>query len=430
MKILILGSGGREHTLAWSMAQSPLCEHLYVAPGNAGTEKIAENIKVDILDFDAVKKVIEKFQIDFVVVGPEAPLVDGIVDYFMADPILREIPILGPDRVASQLEGSKSFAKSFMSRHHISTAGYMEVTKENIQEGLLFLESLNPPYVLKADGLAAGKGVLIIDDLGQARRELHEMLEGKFGAASEKVVIEEFLDGIEFSVFALTDGKQFVLLPEAKDYKRIGEGDSGLNTGGMGSVSPVPFYKDEFKEKVLRKVVRPTIQGIKEEGLHYRGFVFFGLIKVDGEPYLIEYNCRMGDPETQSVLYRVKSDLVEPLYDAACGKLADKPLDITTGTACAVVAVSGGYPESYSKGKVISGLDESECIIFHAGTTLNESGDVLTNGGRVLAVTSLEDNLETAIVKARDAVSKINYEGIYFRNDIGQDLLKNSSMRE
>lgn len=422
MNILLLGSGGREHTLAWKMIQSPRCDRLFVAPGNAGTQSIAENIAVDFMDFDAVKEAVKNHKIDFVVVGPEAPLVKGIVDYFREDDDLQSIPVLGPYKVAAQLEGSKSYAKSFMERHTIPTAGYIEVTAENMEQGIEFMSGLKPPYVLKADGLAAGKGVLIIDDLDEAVEELKLMVEGKFGSASRKVVIEEFLDGIEFSVFALTDGQHYVLLPEAKDYKRIGAGDTGLNTGGMGSVSPVSFFEGDFREKVIQKIVNPTIDGISKDGLHYTGFVFFGLIMVNGEPYVIEYNCRMGDPETQSVLCRVEDDMVELCYQAARQDLEPKKLSFSTETACTVVTVSGGYPGAYEKGKVIGGLEEIADHVFHAGTS-SDGQNILTNGGRVLAVTAMDSDPAEAMQKAREAVEKIKYDGVYYRDDIGSDLL-------
>lgn len=422
MNILLLGSGGREHTLAWKMAQSPQCERLFVAPGNAGTRTIAENMDIDILDFDAVKDAVQKYKIDFVVVGPEAPLVEGIVNYFQENKEIRDIPVLGPDKIAAQLEGSKSYAKSFMMRHDIPTAGYLEVTAGNVEEGIQFMSGLQPPYVLKADGLAAGKGVLIIDDLEEAGEELKLMVDGKFGAASQKVVIEEFLDGIEFSVFALTDGRNYILLPEAKDYKRIGAGDTGLNTGGMGSVSPVSFFQGDFREKVIQKIINPTIDGLSQDGLHYTGFVFFGLINVNGEPFVIEYNCRMGDPETQSVLCRVNHDLVDIFYRAASQDLEPMELPFIPETACTVVTVSGGYPGSYEKGKVIHGLDKVSDHVFQAGTT-RRNGDVLTNGGRVLAVTALDKDPAEAMRKALEGAGKIQYDGVYYREDIGKDLL-------
>lgn len=423
MKILLLGGGGREHTLAWKLVQSDRCDQLFVAPGNAGTSGIATNVDIDILDFEEVRKTVLERGIDFVIVGPEAPLVAGIVNYFQQDDALREIPVLGPDREAAQLEGSKSYAKSFMARHDIPTAGYLEVSAENIREGIDFLAGMAPPYVLKADGLAAGKGVLIIEDLAEAVQELKSMIDGKFGEASSKVVIEEFLDGIEFSVFVLTDGQNYVMLPEAKDYKRIGVGDTGLNTGGMGSVSPVSFFEGDFREKVIGRIVEPTIQGIQEDGLHYTGFVFFGLIRVNGEPYVIEYNCRMGDPETQSVIPRIKNDLVELTYKAARQQLNTVELDIVPDTACTVVLVAGGYPGSYRKGDVIQGLDRVNLQVFHAGTT-SRASDVVTNGGRVLAVTALDALPEKAMEKALHGAGRITCQDIYFRTDIGQDLLK------
>lgn len=425
MKILLLGSGGREHTLAWKITKSVHCKQLYVAPGNAGTKKVAKNIALDILDFNSVKEAVIKNDIDFVVVGPEAPLVDGIVDFFKEDNDLKNIPVLGPDQVASQLEGSKSYAKSFMARHNIPTAGYLEVTINNLEEGYQFLSGMQAPYVLKADGLAAGKGVLILDDLQTAKEELKAMIQGKFGQASRKVVIEEFLDGIEFSVFVLTDGKNYVMLPEAKDYKRIGEGDTGLNTGGMGSVSPVSFFSGTFKEKVINKIVEPTIKGIEKDNLHYTGFVFFGLIKVNDEPYVIEYNCRMGDPETQSVIYRITDDLVELCHEAAMKQLKPRPLNFINDSVCSVVTVSGGYPASYQKGKVINGLDDVSEQVFHAGTATRGS-DIVTAGGRVLAVTASDPDLKKAIQKAQESAGKIKYDGVYFRGDIGNDLLNYS----
>jgi len=423
MNILILGGGGREHTLAWKMSQSPLCHKLYVAPGNAGTSELAKNIDLDILDFDSIREGVKKYEIDFVVVGPEAPLVEGIVDYFQKEKTLRDIPVLGPDKIAAQLEGSKSYAKSFMARHDIPTAEYMEVTVENLDKGIEFLSGLQPPYVLKADGLAAGKGVLIIEHLEEAVKELQSMIAGKFGPASKKVVIEEFLDGIEFSVFVLTDGREYVLLPEAKDYKRIGVGDTGLNTGGMGSISPVSFFRGTLKDKVIRQIIEPTIKGISKDGLHYTGFVFFGLIRVNGEPYVIEYNCRMGDPETQSVVCRINNDLVDLCYQAACKELKPVTLDLLEETACTIVTVSGGYPGSYEKGMVIHGLENVGCQVFHAGTT-HRGSDIVTHGGRVLAVTALDLVPEKAIKKALEGARKIQYEGVYYRNDIGQDLLE------
>lgn len=423
MKILLLGNGGRAHTMAWKIAQSEECSELYVAPGNAGTAEIGRNISVDPLDFEAVKKEIITRKIDFVIVGPEAPLVAGIVDFFRKDDQLKDIPILGPDAEAALLEGSKSYAKSFMLRHNIPTAGGLEVTAKNLDEGFAFLSSLRPPYVLKADGLAAGKGVLILDDLSLARRELEAMLQGKFGEASHKVVIEEFLDGTEFSVFALTDGKSYILLPEAKDYKRIGEGDTGLNTGGMGSVSPVPFFSGAFKESVIRTIVEPTIEGIAREGLDYTGFVFFGLIRVGDRPYVIEYNCRMGDPETQSVFPRIQDDVLPLLYQAAAKNLSPASLRISEQAACSIVAVSGGYPEAYEKGKKISGVTPSDTLIFHAGTTKDKAGDIFTNGGRVLAVTALDRDPVKACETALRAAERVRFEGIYFRKDIGRDIL-------
>lgn len=424
MKILLIGGGGRTHVFAWKLAQSNLCDQLFVAPGNAGTALLGTNLDIDFMDFDAVKESVLREKIDFVVVGPEAPLVAGIVDYFRDDSELQSIPVLGPDHHAALLEGSKSFAKSFMMRHEIPTARYMEVEADNLEEGYEFLKSMQPPYVLKADGLAFGKGVLIIDHLEEAYQELRTMLEGKFGDASKKVVIEEFLDGVEFSVFALTDGREYLLLPEAKDYKRIMDGDQGLNTGGMGSVSPVPFYHGSFKEKVEKNIVIPTIEGLKKDEMHYTGFVFFGLIKVNGEPYVIEYNCRMGDPEAQSVIPRVEEDILPLLLDAAQMKLKPKSVKVTDQTACSIVAVSGGYPGEYEKGKNIHGMDQCKQLVFQAGTKQSDDGEVVTNGGRVLAVTALHDSPEKACKDALEAVKKIDFEGIFFRKDIGQDILE------
>lgn len=424
MKILLLGGGGRIHVFAWKISQSPLCSQLYIAPGNAGTATLGVNIDIDFMDFEAVKEVVIREQIDFVIVGPEAPLVAGIVDYFQADPLLQKIPVLGPDQEAALLEGSKTFAKDFMRRHGIPTARYMEVDTENVEEGLRFLNSLNPPYVLKADGLAFGKGVLIIDRLEEAHQELQMMLDGKFGEASKKVVIEEFLDGTEFSVFTLTDGSHFLLLPEAKDYKRIGDGDQGLNTGGMGSISPVPFFTGAFREKVKNKIILPTIAGLQKDKMHYTGFVFFGLIKVQNEPYVIEYNCRMGDPEAQSVIPRIEEDLLPALLNAAKMNLKEGSLKVSDRSACSIVAVSGGYPGDYERGKKITGIDQTEGLVFHAGTKMTEKGEILTNGGRVLAVTAISEDPAQACVDALRDIQKINYEGIFFRKDIGRDILE------
>ena len=422
MNILVLGSGGREHAIAWKLASSPKVEKLYVAPGNAGTREIAENVAIKADDFDAVADFVCKAKIDMVVVGPEDPLVKGIVDYFAAKPEFKNLMVIGPDKVSAQLEGSKEFAKMFMQKYGIPTAKYLSVTAENISEGEKFLESVESPYVLKADGLAAGKGVLIINDLDEAKSELRNMLGGKFGNAGHKVVLEQYLDGIECSVFAITDGSSYVLLPEAKDYKRIGEGNTGLNTGGMGSVSPVPFYDKDFAKKVEERIVKPTIDGIHSEGMDYRGFVFFGLMNVNGNPYVIEYNVRMGDPETESVMLRIKSDLVELLEAAAKRKLAGMSVEFDSRAASTVMMVSGGYPEAYEKGKVISGLEKvKSSVCFHAGTALS-GNDVVTSGGRVIAVSSYGDNIFDALKVSYESIRNISFEKCYFRTDLGFDL--------
>lgn len=408
--------------MAWKISQSSNCDQLYLAPGNAGTETVGRNLDGIGSDFEMIKKAVLDNNIDLVIVGPEAPLVDGIVDFFLGDKDLQDVNILGPDKKAAQLEGSKSFAKSFMEKYEIPTAQYLEVGPSNLEEGYAFLDKMKPPYVLKADGLAAGKGVLILDDIAEARKELGLMLKGKFGDASEKVVIEEFLDGIEFSVFALVDGKDFIILPEAKDYKRIGEGDTGLNTGGMGSVSPVPFYDSVLKEKVQSQIIEPTVKGIIEEKMLYRGFIFFGLINVDGEPKVIEYNCRMGDPETQSVFVRLENDLLEVCDKASKGELEGMESRFSPDTVCTIVAVSGGYPGGYEKGKKIDGLDNIEELVFHAGT--KRSGEeIQTNGGRVLAVTAKGKTIDEARNSALREIEKIKFEGINYRRDIGVDLL-------
>ena len=422
MKILLLGSGGREHAMAWKMAQSPKLEKLYVAPGNGGTGDVAENVALNPTDFDAVGKFCLDNAITMVVVGPEDPLVKGIKDYFKASAELQTIPVMGPDANAAQLEGSKEFCKKFMQKFNIPTAAYQGFSISELEAANEFLGTLEPPYVLKADGLAAGKGVLIIDNLPEAQQELKNMLEGKFGEASKRVVIEEFLDGIEFSVFALTDGKNYVILPEAKDYKRIGEGDTGLNTGGMGAVSPVPFADKALMEKVEEKIVKPTIAGIEAEGMDYTGFVFFGLIKVGDEPMVIEYNVRMGDPETEVVMPRIKSDLVEVFEKTAAGKLGEVKLEFDERSACTVMVVSEGYPEGYGKGKKITGLQNVEdTIVFHAGTKL-EDGELLTSGGRVMAFTSYGTNKKEALQKSYASINKVCYDGIVYRKDIGFDL--------
>lgn len=425
MKILILGSGGREHALAWKIAQSEMVSEVFVAPGNAGTASIGVNVPINIADFDAVKKTVLDNDIEMVVVGPEQPLVDGVVDFFKADPLLKEKKIIGPDKQGAQLEGSKAFAKLFMEKYHIPTAACFTVTKDNLQEGVSYLSSLEPPFVLKADGLAAGKGVLIINDLDEAKKELSEMLSGKFGDASAKVVIETFLKGIEVSMFVLTDGSDYVILPEAKDYKRIGDGDQGLNTGGMGAVSPVPFVDAAFIEKVESRIIKPTIQGLKEENIDYKGFIFLGLMNCGGDPYVIEYNVRMGDPETEGVMTRINSDLAKLLSDCADGKLRDSEFRISPDTSVTVMLVSGGYPEHYQKGMVMSGLDdvEDDVVLAHAGTKLDENADVVTAGGRVIAVTALGPDITQARKKAYENAAKISFNGVYYRHDIGLDLL-------
>ena len=423
MTILLLGSGGREHAFAWKMIQSPLCDTLFVAPGNAGTAAIANNININPTDFPAIKDFVLKEKVEMVVVGPEDPLVKGIYDFFLNDADLKDIPVIGPSTVGAQLEGSKEFAKEFLFRHNIPTAAYDSFTAETVEQGCQFLETLQPPYVLKADGLAAGKGVLIIQDLAEAKEELRNMLvHQKFGSASAKVVIEEFLDGIELSCFVLTDGKSYKILPTAKDYKRIGEGDTGLNTGGMGAVSPVPYVDAILMEKIETRIVKPTIDGFQKDGIPYKGFVFIGLINVKGEPIVIEYNVRMGDPETEVVIPRLKTDLVELFLAVANEKLDQIALEVDERSATTIMVVSGGYPEEFEKGKVISGLENiTDSIVFHAGTKL-ENNQVLSNGGRVLTVTSYGDNFEEAIKKSYQNIAKLQFDKMYFRRDIGNDL--------
>lgn len=423
MKILIIGSGGREHALAWKIKQSPKLTDLFVAPGNAGTAAIAKNIPVGVNDFEALKSVVLANGIEMVIVGPEDPLVGGIHDFFLSDSELAKIPVIGPQKAAAQLEGSKEFAKAFMVRHNIPTAAYQSFTATNLEAGYGFLESLQPPYVLKADGLAAGKGVVILHNLDEAKLELARMLVGqKFGAASETVVIEEFLDGIELSVFVLTDGKGFKVLPTAKDYKRIGEGDTGLNTGGMGAISPVPFANGAFMQKVLEKVVRPTVEGLKTDDLPYKGFIFIGLIKVGDEPKVIEYNVRLGDPETEVVVPRIKNDFVTLFQAVADQNLDNLTLEIDGRSAATVMLVSGGYPENYAKGKEIIGLDRVHgALVFHAGTQL-ENNKVITNGGRVLAVSSYGVDFNDALKTSYENINKITFDGMYYRKDLGFDL--------
>jgi phosphoribosylamine--glycine ligase len=423
MNILILGSGGREHTFAWKMAQSPLCNSLYVAPGNSGTSQIANNLEIKVTDFQAIKEAVLKYKINMVVVGPEDPLVQGVHDFFLNDEDIKHVSVIGPERAAAELEGSKEFAKEFLVRHNIPTAAYKSFNASNVEEGYAFLETLNPPYVLKADGLAAGKGVLILNNLNEAKTELKSMLvDAKFGEASTKVVIEEFLDGIELSCFVLTDGKNYKILPTAKDYKRIGEGDTGLNTGGMGAISPVPFATDDFLYKIEEQIVKPTIEGLKKDNLPYKGFVFIGLIKVGDDPKVIEYNVRMGDPETEVVLPRLKTDLVEIFQAIANQTLDQVDIEIDERAATTVMLVSGGYPEGYEKGKEITGLENiTDSIAFHAGAT-NKDGKIVTSGGRVMAITSFGNTYQEAIKKSYQNIAKLHFDKMNYRKDIGFDL--------
>jgi len=422
MNILILGSGGREHALAWKLAQSKKVKKIFIGPGNAGTSKHGINLNLNPTDFPGVKKAVTENEIGIVIVGPEAPLVEGIHDFFLNDPYLKKIPVIGPDRSAARLEGSKDFAKAFLTRHNIPTAAYKSFESATLSEVPAFLKTLAPPYVIKADGLAAGKGVLIIDDILEAEREVEAMLEGKFGTAGQKVVIEQFLKGIELSVFIITDGKSYKLLPEAKDYKRVGVGDTGLNTGGMGAISPVPFADSNFMEKVRIRIIDPTMRGLSADGITYKGFIFFGLINVDGDPFVIEYNARLGDPESEAIIPRIKSDFFDLIEGVANGDLGQRSLETDERFVTTVMLVSGGYPGDYRKGLPIKGLDlTKDCVVFHSGTAINK-GEVVTSGGRVLAVSSWGTTMRDALATCYENGAHLKFDGVYYRTDIGFDL--------
>jgi len=428
MNLLVLGSGGREHTLAWKLSQSPLLSELYIAPGNAGTAELGTNIDISVNDFDAIRSFVLEKKVEMVVVGPEAPLVTGITDYFRADPKLKKVAVIGPSKQGAMLEGSKKFANEFMTRNGIPTAKFLSVGKEDYQKGVEYLKTMDPPYVLKADGLAAGKGVLILDSIEEAEKELKAMLEGKFGTASHQVVIEEFLAGIEVSAFILTDGVSYIMFPEAKDYKRVGEGDTGLNTGGMGAVSPVPFADKVFMKKVEERIVKPTVAGLKKEKIDYKGFLYFGLMNVIENPYVIEYNVRMGDPEAEVVIPRMQCDLLDCFKGVAGNKLKKKKANIDQQTVCTIMLVSGGYPGSYEKGKEIRNLENiKNSLVFHAGTK-SEDGKIVTNGGRVLAITSYGSDMADALSKSYINADLIDFEGKYYRRDIGFDLSDESKI--